>query len=211
MGLSACFFYLCRYPEAYAMLAREIRTTFSSTDEIIGGPKMATCTYLDACIEESMRLSPPVSACLWRETEDDGATVDGEVVPAGIDVGCGIYAIHHNEKIYEQPFVFNPERWIVSDDNPREKVEAARRGLATFMLGPRSCIGRSFAMAEMRMVIARTMFQYDFRQPEGDAGRVGENKRHTRELSMVSHLTNYLQGPMVQFRACDQERLGQQV
>lgn len=61
-ALSALFFYLSRNPEAYGKLADEIRTTFSSHSEIHGGPKLAGCRYLRACIEEALRMSPSVSS-----------------------------------------------------------------------------------------------------------------------------------------------------
>lgn len=200
VGLSACFFYLTRYPDAYKRLADEIRSAFDSVDEIITGPKLAKCAYLNACIDEAMRMAPPVSACMWREVEAGGAVVDSEAIPAECDVGVGIYAIHRNEDIYPEPFVFSPERWIVDSNNPEEQVAMARNALSTFLQGPRSCIGRSFALAEMRLVIARTLFQYDFRKPQGPVGKIGESPKNPMELHMYSHLTNFLEGPMIEFR-----------
>lgn len=61
-ALSALFFYLSRNAEAYSKLANEIRTTFASHAEIKGGPKLASCRYLRASIEEALRMSPPVSS-----------------------------------------------------------------------------------------------------------------------------------------------------
>lgn len=61
-ALSALFFYLSRNTESYSKLANEIRTTFSNHSEIQGGPKLASCRYLRASIEEALRMSPPVSS-----------------------------------------------------------------------------------------------------------------------------------------------------
>lgn len=65
--LSALFFYLSRYPECYEKLAQEIRSQFSSGRDINGGPTLADCWYLRACIDESLRMAPPSLATLWRE------------------------------------------------------------------------------------------------------------------------------------------------
>lgn len=55
-ALGGLFFYLSREvnAEAYRKLADEIRTTFSSADEIRSGPKLSGCHYLRACIDEAM-------------------------------------------------------------------------------------------------------------------------------------------------------------
>lgn len=55
-ALGGLFFYLSREAnaEAYRKLADEIRTTFSSVDEIHSGPKLSGCHYLRACIDEAM-------------------------------------------------------------------------------------------------------------------------------------------------------------
>ncbi|CAG8980246.1 hypothetical protein HYALB_00009828 [Hymenoscyphus albidus] len=65
-ALSATFFYLSRNPVSYQRLAAEIRSTFTSGDEICGA-KLASCTYLRACIDEALRLASPVSGILWRD------------------------------------------------------------------------------------------------------------------------------------------------
>lgn len=55
-AVGALFFYLSRETniEAYKKLASEVRTTFSSADEIHSGPKLSGCHYLRACIDEAM-------------------------------------------------------------------------------------------------------------------------------------------------------------
>jgi cytochrome P450 len=96
--LCAAFFYLSRYPAAYKKLAEEIRTTFRSSDEIRSGPKLAGCEYLRACIDESLRISPPGSGTSWRElsAEDnlpEPLVVDGCIIPPGVRVGVNIYTL----------------------------------------------------------------------------------------------------------------------
>ncbi|CAG8959910.1 hypothetical protein HYFRA_00013182 [Hymenoscyphus fraxineus] len=64
-ALSATFFYLSRNPSSYQRLAAEIRSTFTSGDEICGA-KLGSCVYLRACIDEALRLASPVSGILVR-------------------------------------------------------------------------------------------------------------------------------------------------
>lgn len=55
-ALGGLFFYITRQTnaEVYRKLADEIRSTFSSADEIHTGPKLSGCHYLRACIDEAM-------------------------------------------------------------------------------------------------------------------------------------------------------------
>ncbi|KAI1737805.1 hypothetical protein F4680DRAFT_427939 [Xylaria scruposa] len=58
--------------------------------------------YLRACIDESLRMSPPIPGTLWREqaaddTDSRPLVINGHVIPKGTYVGVNTYAIHHNE------------------------------------------------------------------------------------------------------------------
>ncbi|OJJ99829.1 hypothetical protein ASPACDRAFT_1856409 [Aspergillus aculeatus ATCC 16872] len=96
-AMAAAFFYLSRCPRALNQATHEVRRAFTSIDDICpGNPALASCVYFRACIDEAIRLKPSVAGALWREVLPGGAMVDGEFVPAGMEVGAGIYALHHN-------------------------------------------------------------------------------------------------------------------
>jgi hypothetical protein len=63
-ALSAIFFYLSRDSNVYSRLATEIRTTFSSGDEIKSGAQLSGCKYLRATIDETLRVAPPFTGTL---------------------------------------------------------------------------------------------------------------------------------------------------
>ena len=85
--MCATFFYLITYPETYVQLSNEIRSTFSSLDDIGSGTGLQSCGYLTACVHESMRMSPPTPRAPWREVDRGGAVVGGDFIPEGCDVG----------------------------------------------------------------------------------------------------------------------------
>jgi cytochrome P450 len=112
-ALAATLFYLSRNSESYERLKSEIRTNFSTIDSICAGRALSRCHYLRACLDEAMRLSPPAPGSFWRETTGSGAFIDGVFVPAGYEVGVGIYALHHNPRYFSDPYAFRPERFLL--------------------------------------------------------------------------------------------------
>lgn len=64
-----------------------------------------------------MRLAPPAPGALWREVCMGGAIVDGEQIPAGLDVGVCQYAIYRNPNLFPEPYMFKPERHLRSGDS----------------------------------------------------------------------------------------------
>lgn len=205
--LASLLFYLTRYPEAYAKLEEEICTRFATLEDIHTGSELTSCTYLRACVYETMRLSPPAGGAMWREVDQGGALIDGIHVPAGFDVGTSMYAIHHNEAYYPDPYTFIPERWIAGPENSSDNIERAQRAWNPFSIGSRGCIGRGLALMEISLTVVRLMRSLEFRKAEGILGQVGEgrigakNGRHrVNEFQLVDHLTSQKNGPMLQFR-----------
>ncbi|KAH8890388.1 cytochrome P450 [Thozetella sp. PMI_491] len=174
-AISALFFYLSRNPDVYQKLAEEIRITFSQSDEIRNGPKLASCRYLRACIDEALRMSPPVAGTLWREPHADEQAgqpfvVAGHVIPPGTQVGVSIYGIHHNEKYFDEPFVFRPQRWLDEDTETLRRMHSA---FCPFSIGARGCAGKSMAYLETSLIIATTLWYFDFQVAPGESGKAG--------------------------------------
>ncbi|KJZ73120.1 hypothetical protein HIM_07504 [Hirsutella minnesotensis 3608] len=182
-SISATLFHLCNYPDAYARLATEIRSTFSSGSEIQSGPKLAGCKYLRAVIEESLRLTPPSLSPLWRVPEPtytEPFIVDGHVIPPGTEVGIHLYSFLHDPTHFPEPFSFRPERWLAPEDEgaaagseANEARAKMRRAQVSFGAGERSCAGKSMAFMEATTSIARILWYFDFELAPGEAGTRG--------------------------------------
>ncbi|KAI1351017.1 cytochrome P450 [Xylaria sp. FL0043] len=173
--LSALFFYLSRNADCYQKLTAEIRSKFSSSDSIVGDRRLSDCTYLRACIDEALRMSPPIAGTLWREQiaerdrEAAPLVIDGHVIPRGTHIGVNTYALHHNEAYFPDPFTFKPERFL------EQGAEEARKAFTPFSLGPRSCMGRSMAYLELSLIVAKVLWHLDFTRAPDEAGRLGES------------------------------------
>ncbi|KAI0415028.1 cytochrome P450 [Xylaria grammica] len=206
-AISALFFYLSRNRMAYEKLAKEIRGTFKQYEHIRGGQQLTGCRYLRACIDETLRISPPASGSLWREPYNDGAPVviDGHVIPPGTQVGVSAYALHHNEEYFTKPFDFDPDRWLVQDEVALSLMHSA---FAPFSLGPRGCAGKSMAYLETGLVMAKTIWLFDFEIAPGKLGTVGEGvpgrgeRGRQGEFQLYDTFGSRHDGPYLVFHLC---------
>jgi cytochrome P450 len=207
--ISSLFFYLSRNKRVYLKLLKEIRETFASASEILHGPELLGCTYLRACIDETLRLAPAGPSELPREILSGGMEIDGDFYPQGIIVGTPNWAMGRNEEHYEDAYTFRPERWIVSDDldtlNTEEDVTRLKRGLHTFLKGTGDCVGQKIAMLQLSMVISRTLYRFDIRLAPGThtgEGRhdLGWGQRDPRQFMFKDAYISLREGPLLQFK-----------
>ncbi|QKX63774.1 uncharacterized protein TRUGW13939_10945, partial [Talaromyces rugulosus] len=153
--LSGCIYYLSKTPKAMQKLANEIRSTFSIDTEInfTSTPKL---TYLTAVIEESLRMYPPLVMGLPRTVAPGGGIVDGHFLPEGTQVSCHHYASYHSKANFILPNEFVPERWLGDARFQSDKRDV----LQPFSLGPRNCLGKNLAYAEIRLVLCKLLLRF---------------------------------------------------
>jgi cytochrome P450 len=86
--LSGCTYLLQKHPQVLRKLEAEIRGAYSS-DEDITMTNVGQLKYLEAVIEESLRLYPPVPVALNRTTPPEGAEICGQWIPGNVSVHSG--------------------------------------------------------------------------------------------------------------------------
>ncbi len=139
LALTWTFYLLSRHPEIEAKVLAEIA-------EVTGGAQLepsqvASLTYTRQVIQESMRVYPPVAMVVRQATE--AFTLGGEQVNPGDNVFIPIYAIHHHKTLWENPEIFDPDRFAP------DAVKARHRySYLPFGAGARICIGMGFALLE---------------------------------------------------------------
>ncbi|KAL4871470.1 hypothetical protein BDV12DRAFT_28966 [Aspergillus spectabilis] len=202
-SLAAAVFYLVRSPHAMEKLKSEVRSHFNDVEEIVTGSQLNQLTYLKACIDEALRLAPAVPAPVPREASDDVVTVDGLVLPEGTGCGTPAYSIHRRPDYFHEPYSYIPERWIEGSVCKtvesswivsKEEVEAARKAFCPFSIGPRGCIGKSMALMELRLTLARVIYLFDIES----ADSTGEDENG--HFKMVDHFVVSKSGPNVVVR-----------
>lgn len=220
-SLAGLFWYLARYPGCYETLVKEVRAEYQSGDEIIFGPRLNSCTYLKACMLETLRLAPGTQGGLFRDLEEGGITLkqgygetaDSTHVPEGYDVGVCLYAIQHNEKYFPNPFAFQPERWLsrgpdgkhllkpfsVLWPGPKDAGENLN-AFAAFSHGVRACLGRDLAMSMNMSVAARILWSFNIRASDDPSGKQRQGRFREGQFPQKDFLIPEFKGPWLQFQ-----------
>jgi cytochrome P450 family 135 len=106
--------------------------------------------YLDAVVKESLRLRP-VIAGVGRVVKDSPFSLNGYQVPVGLEINPSIRTIHRRADLYPDPGRFVPERFLGAGGGPDTYTWLPFGG------GSRRCLGASFALMEMRIVLDRML------------------------------------------------------
>ncbi len=129
-------------------------------DRPIGVDDLRKLPYLEMCLKESLRRLPAV----WiyaREAQRDLRLGDF-FFPKGAILAVSPLATGRNPKYFDRPLEYRPERWT------REFERQLPKGAyVPFAAGPRVCLGKQFAMMEMRIVLGTLIQNVDINVLEG--------------------------------------------
>ncbi|KAF9256882.1 cytochrome P450 [Marasmius fiardii PR-910] len=154
------FFYLIvAHPEHYKRLQREIDSFYPPEADAMDSSKHNNLVYLNACINESLRLFPPLPTGGLREVPKGGRAIGGYFIPEGTQIHVPHYAIHRNSESFHCPDEFIPSRWLETDSSETTNSSA----FLPFSFGPENCIGKNLARRVMMMLICLLMQNLEFR------------------------------------------------
>ncbi|KAF2463993.1 cytochrome P450 ClCP1 [Lindgomyces ingoldianus] len=172
--LSGTTYLLLRNPDAMKKLIEEVRGAFKHEDEM-DLMSVGKLDYMLAVLDEAMRIYPPVPNQGNRRVPSPGAMVAGKWVPGGTSLQVQQYAANHIPSNFTRPEDFVPDRWFANP--PNEFANDDRAARAPFSFGPRNCIGRNLAYAEMRLILAKVCFNFDLELDESrSANWIGDQK-----------------------------------
>ncbi|KAI1186008.1 cytochrome P450 monooxygenase-like protein [Nemania serpens] len=152
-SLTGTTWFLLQNPSCMENLQKEIRSSFTSVDEITGD-STANLPYLHAVIEEGLRMFPPVPFALPRTSP--GAEIDGHYIPKGTVVSVSPLNMTRDPRYWKDGESFRPERWVGEGFHDQKKASQP------FSTGPRACLGINLAYLEMRLALAKLVWLYDW-------------------------------------------------
>lgn len=128
--------------------------------------------YTSLVMKETLRLHPSVPGFTRVIDKDD--ELGGHFIPAGTLINLLPYALHHSPKYWQDPERFDPERFSVQKGE--DEAGYPRYAYFPFSLGPRHCIGQTFAEFESKVLISRFMKSFKFKLVPGQDFRYEEPK-----------------------------------
>ncbi|KAJ1707748.1 hypothetical protein CA14_004334 [Aspergillus flavus] len=157
--LTSAHYFTLSNPRIYRRLQVEIRSRFTTGDEI-NSVTVNQCKYLVAVLQETMRLWPAIAISLPRVTPPEGCEIDGSWVPGGTKVGVSQWSAYRSERNFARADQFLPERWLPEGEE-ESFINDNRAAFQPFSTGPRNCLGMNFARAETRIIFARLLLDFD--------------------------------------------------
>lgn len=153
--------HLLRDPEKLDHLVSEIRSAFQDEQEI-NGIATSHLPYLNTVLQEAMRLCPTIPDGMRRVVPKGGATVAGHFLPENTVVSVPQWATYRSKSNFSSPSSFCPERWLPESSQMSSPYISDRRdAFNPFSLGNRNCPGRALAFLEMRLILAKVLWNFD--------------------------------------------------
>ncbi|KAF8148864.1 cytochrome P450 [Crassisporium funariophilum] len=179
---------LCRKPEKQQKLREEL-SRFVGTDPTFD--QLSTgLPYLESVVQEVLRLHPPVTETTRIAAEDDvmpfslpintatGEVLSSLVISKGTIITSPIRYMNRSEVFWgPNAKEFEPERWLDGDGDacPGAKEIQGHRHILTFSDGPRTCLGKSFALSEFKSVLSVLIRNYTFELPNGPDTKIDKH------------------------------------
>ncbi|KAJ7876155.1 cytochrome P450 [Mycena olivaceomarginata] len=163
-------FCLLLNPDKLKKLRQEVDATFLGEGvDLNDSARLAELPYLNACINETLRVFPPVQTRISRGVPrgNGGVHVAGVYLPETTSIDFPPRVIHRDPDYFSpSPDSWLPERWLPDAESTFDQYIMNMDGFMPFSVGPANCVGRNLAMREMRLVIAQLVYKYDVEAAE---------------------------------------------
>ncbi|EAT35033.2 AAEL012770-PA [Aedes aegypti] len=146
---------LAMHPDVQERVYQEVMEACPDLEQPVSMEDTAKLTYTEMVCKETMRLFP-VGPLIGRIAEVDIKISDEHVIPAGSEVGCGIYMVHRDRKIWgPRAEEFNPDHFL-----PENISKIHPYAYLPFSGGIRNCIGVRYAWISMKIMIVHILRRY---------------------------------------------------
>ncbi|KOC09244.1 cytochrome P450 monooxygenase [Aspergillus flavus] len=125
---------------------------FPAWNEISGLP------YLNACVNEALRIHPPFCLPFERIVPAEGMTIGDHFFPGGTVIGMNPWVINrHRPTFGEDADAWRPERWLEDPARTRQMENT----LLSFGAGRRVCLGKNIALLELKKLTSALVLHYE--------------------------------------------------
>lgn len=156
IALTNVLYWLLKNKSCFFKLRAELDSVLDRDEAVAAYDKVKHLPYLRACLDESLRLTPPNTMSVSRLTPPQGMEIMGHWIPGGTTVHSPPYTMHRDPKVFPEPEVYNPDRWLAANAKDLQPY------FITFSGGARGCIGRNITYLEQTLALASLVHRYDF-------------------------------------------------
>lgn len=170
------------HPEIQLKAQAEIENIVGSS-RVVSDSDIPNLPYLQAIVKECLRVHPPGPLLSWARLAIHDVHVGDHFVPAGTTAMVNMWAITHDEKVWSEPEMFKPERFIDEDVS----VMGSNLKLAPFGSGRRVCPGKAMGLASVHLWLAMLLQSFKW-VPSADKVDVDLSERLKLSMEMKSPL-----------------------
>ncbi|GBL85466.1 Cytochrome P450 4V2 [Araneus ventricosus] len=154
-------FLIGHHPEVQAKLHEELNMILGKDVEMpISVDDLNNLHYMECVIKESNRIYTVVPI-YGRQVYED-INICGYTVPKGSSCMALSYYLHRDESVFPDPERFDPDRFL-----PENAANIPEYGFIPFSAGPRNCIGKVFAMLEMKTILSYILRRFVLKSLDG--------------------------------------------
>jgi cytochrome P450 family 4 len=136
-------------------VVEELDQIFGNSDRAATFQDTLEMKYLERCLMETLRMYPPVPVIARQLKENLKLATGDYVVPSGATVVIATYKLHRLEHIYPNPDKFDPDNFL-----PERQANRHYYAFIPFSAGPRSCVGRKYAMLKLKIILSTILRNY---------------------------------------------------
>jgi len=173
---------LVLHPEIQLKAQAEIENIVGSS-RVVSDSDIPNLPYLQAIVKECLRVHPPGPLLSWARLAIHDVHVGDHFVPAGTTAMVNMWAITHDEKVWSEPEMFKPERFIDEDVS----IMGSNLKLAPFGSGRRVCPGKAMGLATVHLWLAMLLQSFKW-VPSDDKVDVDLSERLKLSMEMKSPL-----------------------
>ncbi|KIX98606.1 uncharacterized protein Z520_05907 [Fonsecaea multimorphosa CBS 102226] len=157
--MTFALYYLLVNPDKYKRAQEEVDSLWDGVSEDLDGQQLvpARAPYLNAIINESLRLAEPDPNGNQRSTPKGGAMVNGMFIPESTQLSIHKWTMQRSERNFTNALEFLPERWIDEEREAHGIRNHNTKAYIPFGAGVYSCVGKPLALLEMRLFLTRFM------------------------------------------------------
>ncbi|KAJ7805633.1 cytochrome P450 [Mycena olivaceomarginata] len=166
IAISSFVWFILRNPDIYRRVQAEVDSVYADGDSLLDALKHDELRFLTACLNETMRLHPPVPTNGTRQVpRGGGKMIAGRFIPEDTHIYIPPYSLHRSaENFSPSPDKFDPDRWLRSQTAGDVLNMAA---FIPFSYGAANCVGKPLAWREMLMVTSTLLKKFNLRFADG--------------------------------------------